>query len=295
MREDLVVETPDLFALIRPSVGGAVAEIDFKPSSFNISNVMTRRREEYHQKILDAAGKTGAGGGEILSIHDRVTFKEPGLEKKLVFDAHTRQSFADHITSEKPTVQHFRAGMLDERGNSASNYTVDSAEAKGGAAKIVLSRDAEAPAGFGASPLYVRKTYSVNAKEPGVTCEYNLTNRGKETVKFYLGVEWNFTLLAADALDRYLTVNGEKYRMNHSGETPGVKKWSMTDEYFRLRADFKCSQPVDFLRYPIETVSQSEDGFESNYQGTCMIAVVHVEVAPGKTAVQEFSISLTRL
>jgi len=296
MRKDFVVETKDLFAIITPYAGGSVAEIDFKPSCFNLSNVMTRRREEYHQKILDAAGKPEAAGGEILSIHDRVVFKEKNLDKKLVFDPYTRQSFMEHILAEKPSIDDFRSGKTAQNGASTNAaYTVTRSECKGGTAKLVLSRDALAPSGATASPLYLRKTYEISGEKPEITCELSVTNRGREKVDFFLGVEWNLTLLAADALDRYIVVNNEKYMMNQTGSNTRVKKWSVTDEYFKLRAEFKTSVPAELLRYPIETVSQSEDGFESNYQGTCFIALFPVSISAGETAVAEVAMNLSQL
>ncbi len=296
MRKDFVVETKDLFALITPYAGGSVAEIDFKPSCFNLSNVMTRRREEYHQKILDAAGKPEAAGGEILSIHDRVVFKEKNLDKKLVFDPYTRQSFMEHILVEKPSIDDFRSGKTAQNGASTNAaYSVTHSECKGGTAKLVLSRDALVPSGATASPVYLRKTYEISGEKPEITCELSVTNRGREKVDFFLGVEWNITLLAADALDRYILVNNEKYMMNQTGSNARVKKWSVTDEYFKLRAEFKTSVPAELLRYPIETVSQSEDGFESNYQGTCFIALFPASISAGETMVAEVAMTLSQL
>jgi alpha-amylase len=296
MRKDVVVETRDLFALITPYAGGSVAEIDFKPSSFNLSNVMTRRREEYHQKILDAVGKSDAAGGEILSIHDRVVFKEKSLEKKLVFDEYTRQSFMEHILLEKPSIEDFRSGKTSQNGSSTkAEYTVTHSECKGGTAKIVLSRDAGVPVGATTSPVYLRKTYEISGATPEISCEISVTNRGKQRLDFFLCVEWNFTLLAADALDRYIMVNSEKYMMNQPGSNKAVKKWSLTDEYFKLRAEFASGLPVELLRYPIETVSQSEGGFESNYQGTCLIAVLPVSIGPGESKAEELTLTISKL
>ncbi|MBI5178494.1 MAG: DUF1926 domain-containing protein [Nitrospinae bacterium] len=285
--KEVIVETPELFALLSPSTGGSLAELDFKPALFNLSNVMTRRPEEYHQKILEAAGKSHAGGDEILSIHDRVVFKEPALDQKLVFDNFTRHSFVEHFTAKKTPVDDFRlgkvAGIADFE-NAA--YSVASATGKGNTATVKLACEGHIKSGAADVPVSIEKEYTISGG--AVTCVCRITNKGTAALEFSFGMEWNFTLLAADTLDRYITVNNERYRMNHKGETDGVKEWAMTDDYFRFTTSFETSHPVTLLRYPIETVSQSEGGFESNYQGTCFIALQPMRVTGGKTAERTF-------
>ena len=291
MRKEVTVETPALFALFTPAEGGALAELDFKPALFNLSNVMARRPEEYHQKILDAVGKSGAKENEILSIHDRVVFKEPGLEKKLVFDRHPRYSFIDHIFSAPVTADELRAQTMNEGDDFAGQpYALVSAAAKGQNALVVMEREGQLLRDGKLTPLKIRKSITVNGKDAAVSCVYDITNIGGKAAECTLGVEWNFTLLAADALDRYITVNDEKYRMNHMGENAAVEKWAITDEYFRFTVSFGADTPVRLLRYPIETVSQSEGGFESTYQGTCFTALVPLKLAGGETARRAFTI-----
>jgi hypothetical protein len=64
----------------------------------------------------------------------------------------------------------------------------------------------------------------------------------------------------------------------------------MTDRFFGFTTRFSADREVTLLRYPIETVSNSEGGFESNYQGTSFIALEDISIEPGKTASITFSI-----
>lgn len=295
LRDDVVAETPELFALIAPSQGGALVELDFKRADFNLSNVMSRRPEEYHKKILDAAGKSAAAEGEILSIHDRVVFKEPSLETKLVFDRFPRHSFIDHIFTSRPSADDLRLQKFEEAGDFADGvYAPKSIVEKKDGALALLSREGQATLGGTAAPLRIEKGYRFAGAGAKLKCEYAVTNLGGRPLEFWLGVEWNFTLLAGDALDRYITVSDERYRMNQQGENNGVNKWAMTDEYFRFTAGFESSRPVHLARYPIETVSQSEGGFESNYQGTCFFALVPLSLQGGRTEKINFTLTLRK-
>ncbi len=290
MRTEVAVETPDLFALFAPAQGGALAELDFKPSLFNLSNVMARRPEEYHRKILEAVGKTEGGKEEILSIHDRVVFKEKSLEKKLVFDRFPRYSFIDHLFAQPPTADELQAQTFAEAGDFAGEaYALEKAAAEGGNALLVMARQGRIEQGGAVTPLRIRKSVAVSGKDATLECRYEVTNMGGAPAEFVLGVEWNFTLLAADALDRYITIRNEKYRMNHKGEN-AAQKWSVTDEYFRFTLTFEADAEARLLHYPVETVSQSEGGFESTYQGTCFTALVPIELGANETAARTFTL-----
>ena len=55
-------------------------------------DTITRRPESYHRKVLRGAN---AGNGSAASIHDRVVFKQPDLDKRLQYDDHLRKSLID--------------------------------------------------------------------------------------------------------------------------------------------------------------------------------------------------------
>ena len=93
--EEVIVCNPEMNAFITPSRGGALMELDFRPACFNLSNVLRRRPEVYHQDILEAQEKDKSEGNQPHSIHSRVRFKEKGLQKKLIYDRFERYSFMD--------------------------------------------------------------------------------------------------------------------------------------------------------------------------------------------------------
>jgi alpha-amylase len=74
--EEVIVSTPDYNFYISPDCGGTVAEIDFKPKAFNITDVMSRRPEAYHRKIKKTPAASAEG--DVQSIHDIVVSKSRG-------------------------------------------------------------------------------------------------------------------------------------------------------------------------------------------------------------------------
>ncbi|MDH5543204.1 MAG: DUF1926 domain-containing protein [Nitrospinota bacterium] len=294
--ENIIAETGDIFTVIDPSYGGSLVELDFKPSSFNLSNVLARREEEYHQKIIDSVNQKAAGEKEILSIHDRIHMKEEGLDKKLVIDRYLRRSFIDHFHDYMPTINDFWQMTTKEQSDfTKGRYGIVSASTKKEKGIIALERNGIFTTHESGHKVSVNKTFSINSKKPEIACTYTISNTGAQRLHFVFGVEWNFTLLAADAPDRYVTILGHKHLMNSEGQTDKVDEWSMTDEYFKFTAEFSAEKPVTLLRYPIETVSQSEGGFESNYQGTCFMALEWVSIAPGASLERTYTIRLKSL
>jgi len=276
----VVVETEKLFALIDPSAGGTLAELDFKPARFNLSNTLTRREEEYHGKIINQTEGDNREDG-VANPHEMTAMKEDGLADKLIFDECTRSSFVDSFLTATPTADELRLSKT----KSILKYSLKSASVEGESGVAVLECDA----GHGIS---IKKIFQVDGKMPNIFCNYEITNNGSNDFKTLFVVEWNFTLLAGDADDRYTTIGKTKEKMNSIGESNNINNWSMTDEYFRLRLGFKSSGKVGLFRYPIETVSQSEAGFESNYQGTCFSAVEEIDIKQGKTLKRKFSLTL---
>ncbi len=59
-REELVFRDKTFGLIVKPAAGGTLVEIDHRPASRNISDVLSRRREAYHRP--DVAPEAGEGG-----------------------------------------------------------------------------------------------------------------------------------------------------------------------------------------------------------------------------------------
>ncbi len=73
--------------IVKPSFGGGIVEIDYKPLSRNLSDVLSRRPEAYH-----TAAEEGRGEGK--SIHELRKKLPEGAEDLLRYDWHPRYSCA---------------------------------------------------------------------------------------------------------------------------------------------------------------------------------------------------------
>jgi len=287
--DEVIVSNPEMNAFIAPARGGALMELDYRPACFNLSNVLRRRPEVYHQDIL-TAGKTGeATGDQPHSIHDRVRFKEEGLQEKLIYDRLDRYSFMDHCLAPASTFEEFKSGAQEALVSFAGQpYQWQRGEDPVDPHTPFMLRLKRESAGSnsGETSLAVEKTYRFDPNKAALEVSYSLHNEDEKPLDFIWIVEHNFTLLAGDAADRnYVLPEGwlEDSRLASAGVLPDIQTLGMRDEFFGFELQLKYSPAVELWRFPVETVSQSEEGFESVYQGSCIAGCWRVQLNPGQS------------
>jgi len=88
--EEIEIVSPQFAAVVKPSGGGTLEVLDFRPSAVTLINSLQRRLEAYHARISAAAA---GGGGQVASIHEQTLAKEEGLEQRLRYDRWPRNTF----------------------------------------------------------------------------------------------------------------------------------------------------------------------------------------------------------
>lgn len=106
-------------------------------------------------------------------------------------------------------------------------------------------------------------------------CELALTPRAATPAAWFVGMEIVLNLLAPDSPDRYYSANGERYPLGLRGEIDGARL-AAVDEWQHLEITLDAPGALRWWIAPIETVSQSESGFERVYQGSAILAVWNI-------------------
>jgi alpha-amylase len=277
--EEVMLNSELLNVFVDPAEGGRITELDWKPRPFNLMNTLTRRREGYHDKIAHAA--KDAVCGEAKTIHDRVAVKEEGLQHHLQYDWYDRASLLDHFLETGSDLASFMCSEYHDAGDFVlGTYTADLRKQKD-AVVLVLEREGTA-AGLRAR---LRKTLLLRPSHPEFVVRYEIANGDREELNTTFGSEFNFSLLAGNAPDRYYEIPGhilDKRNLASIGETSNVDRVSLVDEWLKLKATLLFSQPAILWRAPVETVSQSEAGFERVYQSSMVMPLWSISLAPGK-------------
>jgi alpha-amylase len=125
--------------------------------------------------------------------------------------------------------------------------------------------------------------------------DYTITNMNAEELNTTFGPEFNFSLLAGNAHDRYYEIPGhvlDKRNLASVGETNNVSSVSLVDEWLKLRLTLAFSQPAVLWRAPVETVSQSEAGFERVYQSSMVLPLWRISLRPGDSWKMQIGVAI---
>jgi alpha-amylase len=123
----------------------------------------------------------------------------------------------------------------------------------------------------------VRKTIELAAGSPALEIRYELSELPRDAC-LHFAVELNLAAMAGHADDRYYAdPRGARLGMLDARiDLPHAEGVSLSDEWQDLSLGLTWSRPGGLWCHPVETVSQSEGGFEGVYQSSAVIPHWHV-------------------
>ncbi len=267
---EVLVESDHLNLYFKPSAGGSLVELDYKPIAFNLLDIVSRREEGYHRRLLVNREEYK----QKANVHDGVVMKEEGLERLLHFDWYRRASLIDHFFGPETTLDSFSTCKYLEVGDFVNQPYRSTVKRGSGRIQVSLERSGALWHGSTRHPVTVQKTilYRENANEFAV--EYILTNGDTVPAEIWFGVEMNVGLMAGSAHDRYYDIEGlplTDKTLRSTGETQEVHSCSLVDEWLGIEVKIAWDTPATLWRHPIETISLSEAGFERVFQSSVVV------------------------
>lgn len=294
LHPEILISTPDLGAVLKPSSGGALIELDFRPKGFNLTNVLTRRPEAYHRKLKKGQAPPAEAP---KSIHELAAVKDDGLEELLMYDWYTRYSFLDHFLGEETTFEQFRRCQYSEIGNFINQpYELEGVQElqSSGRLAVLLRRKGALWKREAKIPVETSKRFLFHRDRPGLEVEYEIVNQAAQEAGFWFAVELNLTLLAGDDPGRTYVFPGlapQDRRLVSSGMLPEVESLSLRDEGLGFEVSLDVSPAAQLWRFPLETVSHSEEGFEKTYQGSVLLFHWRFSLKPGEKKILPMTLS----
>ena len=276
--EEVVASSSCMWALVRPAGGGTLEALDFRPSAVTLINSLQRRPEAYHDRLRDASH--GDSVDQVASIHDVVRAREEGLERFLNYDRWPRNSFRLLLFSPEKTFDDYGAVRLEENAALAGgHYSVRAS----GARHLDLSCETSVPGHDGNSHQVCcskRISFAHEGNGCTVSCALELSAAGAQPLRAFLGLELVLNFLAPTEPDRFFEVQGERHPLRWTAAVP-ASTLRVVDEWQNVAATIEAPSAGQFWIAPIETVSESELGFERVYQGSQILALWPVELAAG--------------
>jgi alpha-amylase len=274
---EIEIATPSMVLWVDPAEGGGVIAWDWRRARVNLVNVLTRRREAYHGQLVEARRDEGAPEDAVQTIHaTRVRVKEPGLDRLLVYDRYRRAGFLDHILPREVTLDHFAAGEVAP-GFAGLPYAAELPKLRS-TARVSLNREASLGLDGVSTPVRIEKRFSAEAKAAILRVTYRVTNAGAGPLRALFGVETNWGITDPQSPVR---VNGASRPARERTVVDAADRLELIDYGWPGPVVLNFPQAVVW-RFPLETVSNSEAGFERTFQGLTCVCVWTLSLAPGE-------------
>jgi alpha-amylase len=260
-RQEVRLASDKLVALLAPAGGGHLYELDVRAICHNLLATLARRPEAYHRNVLAGPGQ---GLGHVASIHDRVVFKQEGLDQRVQYDRYARKSLVDHFYDNEATPEAVLRGEAEERGDFAAGVYQSKIRRSQDRVQVQLIRQGNA---WGI-PLRITKAVTLRAGNPGLEIAYLLEGLPQDRL-LHFAVEMNFAGLPSGADDRYFYQGEARKRLGHLGsilDLDDVRDLGLVDEWLGIDVRLDLNRESRLWTFPIETVSQSEGGFELVHQ-----------------------------
>jgi hypothetical protein len=301
---EVVLATEGQVVTVKPSEGAGIGGWDIRAVRHALTSVLRRRPEASHatlvaherslaERVPASQARDGVG-----SIHELVSTKEPGLAQRIHYDAYERRSGLVHLFAPATTPGAFARSDAAELGDFvAGPFAVEATGGAGdGSGWVRLARDGVARTPAGDLPVRVVKTIAAGGdrRTPTLAADVRVENRGARPLEATLGVEWATTMLGGGGNPAaYYLLGGE--RIPHDGATSraSVAALRSGNDYVGLDVATRVVPAAETWISPIDTVSNSEAGFERVYQGSALVFTWPLVLAPGASATVRVEHTLT--
>ena len=266
-RDEVLLESHWANVYVAPARGGTLFEFDLRRSATNLLGVMSRYEEAYHRDLENGERESERNG--TVSIHDVMPAKEKGLSKLAVPDGAPRRSAVDRFV--RVEAGH---GALDLRsrdiGDFAERVYAFAPFRSDGAVGVAMNREAAVGDGPDARSVRIEKTATLESDET-LSVEWKLAGDVPDDVHFVS--EWNLAFLTPDPDYLVLEAGGTDRMVKSPLDLEGIAEIVFRDRLRGERIIVSLAPECNVWLAPLETVSQSEGGYERVFQGVTVAAL----------------------
>jgi len=250
----------DVIMRLESRFGGQLVEFCDRKNLFNFQNVLTRRKEAYHEKLLRSSPSSPGSEREeegIRTIHHAAHRADDSIRRALVYDWYVKNSFVDHIGDHTLDLESFRGCSFREYGDFANQPFM--MERKKREVRFVREGGIYDDTRY---PTRLCKRYRFF--DDGVLFRFGLESESPHIYEYGIELNLHFADLEAVRLE------GEPFRPSTRHER---RSFTLEDPYTGRALTFETDHFFTLLAVPLETVSQSEEGFERMVQGVSLMAI----------------------
>ena len=315
-RDEVLLLHPGQVVIVDLDEGAGIGSWDVRAVRHALTAVLRRRPEAYHERLraheagndaaaaavgaeagaavgAEAGADDGVKAGEpagaeagaddgLVSIHELVRVKEPGLAARLHYDAYERRSGLLRFLPVDAEPGAWAAAEVEELGDALDQpWRVVALSS----ASLVVERDCAVRVDGRHEPLRVEKrlTLGGDRTRPTLALEVLLESRASGPLATRVGIEWATTMLGGggNPAARW-EVGAERGPHDGRGEAESIERLRQGNDDIGLVVETSVQPAATASWAPIETISNSEAGFERVYQGSALLLSWAVTLAPGE-------------
>ncbi len=288
---EVVLATEGQVVAVKPSEGAGIGAWDVRAVRHALAAVLRRRPEASHAALVEHERRLASRGGPepvaegVGSIHDRVTAKEAGLAARLHYDAYERRSGLVHLFAPGTTAAAFaRAEAADLADVADGPFVLAATGSAAGAGTARLVRDGTARTPAGDLPVRVEKTIVAGGdrRAPTLALEVRVENRGTGPLEATLAVEWATTMLGGGGNPAaWYVLGGDRLAHDGTASRATVSGVRAGNDFIGIEVATRVEPAAEAWISPIETISNSEAGFERVYQGSALVLAWPIALRAG--------------
>lgn len=292
-RDEVLLADEGQVVTVDVDAGAGIGDWDIRAARHALTSVLRRRPESYHATIAragraeasDRDAASASEGGDGTSIDGLVRAKESDLADHLVYDDHERRSAVVRFLPVDATASDYGAGEIADLGTLIeAGHRIDEL----GDRRLVVSAEGFVRAGDRRIPVGVTKVMELAGSRMAPTLAVTVTirNRGDEPLRARLGLEWALMLLGGGGNpSAWIEAGGNRTAHDARGSAAAVEAVRQGNDWLGVSLVSRPEPAADAWWAPIQTVSNSEDGFERVYQGASLLLSWPIDVAPGRAVV----------
>ena len=148
--------------------------------------------------------------------------------------------------------------------------------------EIDLMRSGHVRANDGKIPLSLAKRYTTQAGSRKLSVSYQISNLGQSILMTRFGTETNWGLAGGNDEHTVFQTENKIGRLGEIVSEDSTGKWEIDSGLWDIRIETSASRKFEIWRFPLETISLSEGGYERNYQGTTILMWWPIKISPGE-------------
>ena len=254
-----------LIARFDAAHGGQLVELDIRDKCFNYQNTLTRRKEAYHKRLFEAPREKSAPIEEgIDTIHHASASFDDTLRDAIIYDWYLKNSFVDHISDDGFNGESFRHCNFHEYGDFA-NQPYESSLSKN---TIIFSRQGGIYRDEKAQTT-LSKQFTFGSDAINFVLELESVANGS----FRYVMEHNFHFCDYEEI----LINNVPLGMNGSVES--IDTLEIIDKVLKKKITLRLNNAFNVYYFQLQTLSQSEQGFDLSVQGLSIACVFDFETS----------------